>query len=266
MSNNFSECFGSKRMGFIITGGASGIGLATAHLLHSKGKAIMLWDTNQPTLEEQSKLLHAPCAVVDVTDSDAVMQAMQTASEQLGKITGVVHCAGVAHVGMFEDLTIKQHQQVIDVNLKGTVHIAHAAIPYLKQTQGSLVLIASSSSFYGPPDFATYAATKSGVVGLAQALRLELEDAGVHVGVVAPHFTETPMLEESKKSPMFEGANYTSTADDIAVAIDQMIRLRKATAIPGVMNKLNYFLATHLPEVGTTIVRAIWKQGKRKRK
>jgi len=248
-------------MGIIITGAASGIGLATAHLLHSKGGTVILWDINEAGLQKTAKLLNVNYAVVDVTNYQQICDALS----QVETVDVMIHCAGIAHVGLFEKLSIEQHQQVINVNLMGTVNIAHAAIPYLKQSKGTLILTASSSSFYGPPDFATYGATKAAVVRFAEAIRLEVESDNVHVGVIAPHFVETPMLDESKKSAMFEGANYTSTADDIALEIEKALRLKKQMTVPGIMNKLNYFLSRHLPEVGSVIVRGIWQQGKKKR-
>lgn len=252
-------------MGIIITGAASGIGLATAHLLHSKGETVMLWDINETDLKSTATLLNADYVVVDVTDYQQIVEALAESAEKMTQIDAVIHCAGIARVGLFESLPIEAHQITIAVNLTGTMHIAHACIPYLKQTQGSLVMLASSSSFYGPPDFAVYGATKGAIVRFAEAIRLELEKDKVHIGVVAPHFVQTPMLDESKKSAMFNGANYTSTADSIAQKIEQMIRLRQDVSVPGVMNKLNYFLSRHLPQFAPFIVRMIWKQGKNKR-
>jgi len=252
-------------MGVIITGAASGIGLATAHLLHSKGEKVTLWDINEADLQTTAKLLNADYCVVDVTNYEAIGVAIEKANDAMGRIDAVIHCAGIAHVGLFSELDISQHQRMVNVNLTGTLNIAHAAIPSLKNTHGTLILVASSSSFYGPPDFATYGATKAGIVRFAEAIRIELEDEGIHVAVISPHFVQTPMLDESKKSSMFEGAAYTSTAEDIALEIEKMLRMKSDVVVPGIMNKLNYFLSRHVPQVGPFIVRRIWQQGKKKR-
>lgn len=253
-------------MGIIITGAASGIGLATAHLLHSKGESVVLWDIHEADLRSTATLLHTDYAVVDVTDYEQIKEAMSQAVEKMGQLDAIIHCAGIAHVGLFTSLDIEQHQRTISVNLAGTVNVAYASIPYLKQSQGSLVMIASSSSFYGPPDFAVYGATKVAIVRFAEAIRLELERDNVHVGVIAPHFVQTPMLEESKKSAMYEGTAYTSRADDIAQVIERMIRLRQNISVPGGMNKLNYHLSRHVPQLAPYIVRMLWRYGKRKRR
>lgn len=247
-------------MRIIITGAASGIGLATAHLLHSKGENLILWDYNE-SLREQAALMNLDYAIVDVRDSNAVKAAM----EQAGSTDAVIHCAGIAHVGLFEEIPIEKQQQTVTVNLIGTLNIAHAAIPYLKQSKGSLILLASSSSYFGPPEFASYGATKAAVVRFSEAIRLEWEKYGVHVGVVSPHFVTTPMLDESRKSAMFDGSNFSNTPEEIAREIARMLETRKAFVVPNAMNKLNYFLSRHIPELGPTVVRLIWQQGKKRR-
>lgn len=248
-------------MRIIITGAASGIGLATAHLLHSKGETVILWDVNA-AVKEQAELMKVDYAVVDVSDAEAVRVVMAKA----GGIDAVIHCAGIEHVGLFEEVPIEKQQQTVIVNLIGTLNVAHAAIASLKQSKGSLILVASSSSFYGPPEFASYGATKAAIVRFAEAIRLEWEDYRVHVGVIAPHFVTSPMLTESKKSAMFDGANFSNTPDEIALEIEMMLRKRKAFVVPNAINKLNYFLSRHLPELGPMVVRMIWKQGKKRRK
>jgi short-subunit dehydrogenase len=256
---NYNEAIQIMRI--IITGAASGIGLATAHLLHSKGETLILWDYNE-SLKEQAALMKVDYAIVDVRDADAVKAAMQAA----GNIDAVIHCAGIAHVGLFEEIPIEQQQQTVIVNLIGSLNVAHAAIHPLKQSKGSLILLASSSSYFGPPEFASYGATKAAIVRFAEAIRLEWEVYGIHVGVVSPHFVTTPMLNESRKSAMFDGANFSDSPDEIAVEIERMLRTKKAFVVPNAMNKLNYFLSRHIPELGHTVVRFIWQQGKKRRK
>jgi short-subunit dehydrogenase len=247
-------------MRIIITGAASGIGLATAHLLHSKGEELILWDYSE-SIKEQAALMNLDYAIVDVRDSNVVKAAM----EQAGSIDALIHCAGIAHVGLFEEISIEKQQQTVMVNLIGTLNIAHAALHPLKQSKGSLILLASSSSYFGPPEFASYGATKAAIVRFAEAIRLEWEKYGIHVGVISPHFVTTPMLDESRKSAMFDGANFSNTPEEIAREIARMLETRKAFVVPNAMNKLNYFLSRHIPELGPTVVRLIWQQGKKRR-
>jgi short-subunit dehydrogenase len=249
-------------MRIIITGAASGIGRATAHLLHSKGESVILWDVDEAGLKELAAIIKADYALVDVRDARMVKDAMAT----VGAMDAIVHCAGIAHVGLFEDIPIEKQQQTVMVNLIGTLNVAHAAIAYLKQSKGSLIFLASSSSYFGPPEFASYGASKAAIVRFAEAIRLEWEGYGVHVGVIAPHFVNTPMLDESRKSAMFDGANFSNTPDEIAQEIAGMLRTKKAFVVPNALNKMNYFLSRHLPELGPMVVRMIWQQGKKRRK
>jgi short-subunit dehydrogenase len=248
-------------MRIIITGAASGIGLATAHLLHSKGEELILWDIRED-VKNAAELMQVDYALVDVSDAQAVKDAMVKA----GAINAVIHCAGIEHVGLFEDIAIEKHQQTVMVNFIGTLNIAHAAIAPLKQSKGSLILVASSSSFYGPPEFSSYAATKAAMVRFAESIRLEWEAYKVHVGVIAPHFVRSPMLAESKKSAMYDGAKFSNSPEEIALEIEGMLRKRKAFVVPNAINRLNYFLSRHLPELGPIVVRTIWKLGKMRRK
>lgn len=253
-------------MNILVTGAASGIGLATAHLLHSRGHTVILWDIDSEKLEPVAQLLDVQFSCVDVTNYEQVTSATQSVITNFQTIDAVIHCAGIAHVGLFDQISIEQHQQTISVNFVGTVNVAHATIPYLKTSHGSLILIASSSSFYGSPDFATYSATKAAIIRFAEAIRLELEENNVHVGVISPHFVQTPMLEESKKSAMYDGVSFATSAEDIALHIDKMLRLRRDVSVPKLMNKLNYFLARHFPELAPSIVRSIWQRGKKRRR
>lgn len=180
---------------FLVTGAASGIGLATARLLRAFGARLALWDQQAAPLASAARDLGAHVAVVDVADGPAVAQAMTDSVAALGGLDGVIHCAGILRAGAFENLPLAAHEAVVRVNLLGSLNTAHAALPHLRATHGSLVLVASVSAFSGAPEYAVYGATKAGVLNLAQALRVELRGSGVHVGVICPLFVQTPMLQ-----------------------------------------------------------------------
>jgi NADP-dependent 3-hydroxy acid dehydrogenase YdfG len=110
------------KRGFIVTGAASGIGLATAKLLKEHGARLMLWDRSAQ-LETVANELRAPFALLDVTDVQQVQTAMENASRQLETIHGVIHCAGVLRTGLFEEIGLEAHQEIIAVNLIGTLNV-----------------------------------------------------------------------------------------------------------------------------------------------
>lgn len=180
-------------LSFIITGAASGIGLATARLLQSRGAKLALWDQHADALAKVAAELHTCGIPVDVTSIQSVQAAIGQSIEYLGGLSGLIHCAGILDAGLFGEKPIDSHRRVVEVNLFGTLNVAHAALPHLRQTSGSLVMLASASAFYGTPEYAAYSAAKAGVLSFAQSLRVEYPD--VHIGVVCPLFVSSPMLD-----------------------------------------------------------------------
>lgn len=242
---------------FLITGAASGIGQATARLLHSRGASLSLWDVNEPALRKTAADLAAHCAVVDVTDETAVTKALAQACAARGPLHGVVHCAGIIHTGAFSDVSAAAHRRVIGVNLVGSLLVAHAAVPYLRQTGGSLILLSSISAFYGPPEYASYAASKAGVLNLAQTLRLELEADGVHVGVVCPAFVNTPLLR-TQQTRLFARFGVAHSADDVARAIVRGVRRRRFMIWPSANPALFHFLSKAAYPFGHLLMKSFW--------
>ncbi len=176
---------------FLVTGAAEGIGLATAQALKAEGARLTLWDVN-PAVAARAQALDAAYAIVNVTDETQVTQAMQA----IDTLDGVVHCAGIARTGLFDQVPLSEHKRVLEVNLYGTMVVAHVALPKLKQSRGTLVLMGSVSAFYGAPEYSSYAASKAAVLNFAQGLRIELEGSGVYVGVVNPHFVNTTLYQD----------------------------------------------------------------------
>src|SRR5690349_17179945 len=121
---------------FIITGAASGIGLATARLLQEAGAQLALWDSNAESLDQVGKALGAQTTVVDVTCEDQVQDAVSRAAARFGAIHGVVHAAGILRTGRFEQIPMTTHRRMVEVNLIGTLLVTHATLPALIATRG----------------------------------------------------------------------------------------------------------------------------------
>lgn len=182
---------------YLVTGGASGIGLATAVALRRRGARLAIWDVHAPPLEAACKSLKAFPAWVDVT-RHALAPAMQQVVDELGGLDGVVHCAGLASAGMFGSHPPQQDAPAVEVYLSGTVAVAHAALPFLRQVDGVLVLLAAVPALDGSSGEASYAAAKAGVLHVAQALRVELSGTGVYVGVVTPNRANPSLPDEER--------------------------------------------------------------------
>jgi short-subunit dehydrogenase len=241
-----TDTFSGK--GFIVTGAASGIGLETAKLLQKRGAKLALWDVNGAALEQSE--LDACKLTVEITQPEQVTRALSDSLSYLGGLDGVVHCAGISRVGPFEQLDIESHRRSVEVNLFGTLLLAHSVLPHLRQSRGSLVMVASVAGFFGTPEFASYSATKAGILAFAQAMRVELHGTGVHVGVVSPHFVDTPMYRSESvkarishaKTPLIE----VRPPDQIAQAIVRGIEKRQFMMYPGWRSRLIFRTTRYL--------------------
>ncbi|MEI4508720.1 SDR family oxidoreductase [Sphingopyxis sp. CCNWLW253] len=203
----------------ILTGASSGIGRATAELFVAEGARVGLLDLDGPMLSALSKKLSMPAASCDLGDRDATKQAVDRLGNALGRIDGVVHCAGVAFPARLEDTTDAQWETTIDINLNGAFRICKAALPWLKrETSATIVTVASAQGLLpNLPGASAYAASKAGLIGFTKALAAELGPA-IRANVLCPGLTRTPMAPVDTASAVV--ANYAlkriAEADEMA--------------------------------------------------
>jgi 2-hydroxycyclohexanecarboxyl-CoA dehydrogenase len=203
----------------VVTGGGSGIGQAVARRLRADGMDVATIDLN-PSDEAFS-------FTADVTDRDAVEEALAAIRAQLGPVTVLVNAAGLEKFKRFTELKFEDWQRVIDVNLNGVFHCIQAVLPdMIEAGWGRIVNISSSSTHSGQPYMSPYVAAKSAVNGLTKSLALEYGPAGITVNAVPPGFIDTPMLRKSaERGYLFIDKNIESTPvrrmgrpEDIAAA------------------------------------------------
>jgi 3-dehydrosphinganine reductase len=193
----------------VITGGASGIGLRLGELLVARGERVAVLD-RAVTPEALSRLRSAGGPggdgvvegfEVDVRDAAAVAAAVEEVAAGLGPPRLVVNSAGVQLAKAFADLTEEEFRRVVDINLLGSRNVAAAALPHLADG-GHLVLIASLAGLVPNYGYAAYCASKYGVLGLAEVLRLEGRPRGIVVSCVCPPEVETPMVVEERRTTL----------------------------------------------------------------
>ena len=187
----------------VVTGGASGMGLAIARHLAARGDRVGVLDLQgEAALRAAAELRESGAAAIgveaDVTDRRGVDLALDKVRAELGPVAIMVTSAGLDSFERFRDITIQSWERILAVNLTGTFHCLQAAVPdMLEAGWGRIVTISSSSAQSGAPRMAHYVAAKAGVIGLTRALALELARKGITVNAVTPGMIDTPMLRRA---------------------------------------------------------------------
>ncbi|WP_063059013.1 SDR family NAD(P)-dependent oxidoreductase [Nocardia sienata] len=183
----------------VVTGGASGIGLAIAQRLRSDGFHVAALDRNAAAADDSAYR-------ADVTDPDSIAEALGSVREKLGPVTVLVNAAGVDGFKRFQNIDFAEWQRVIEVNLHGVFHTIQAVLPdMIEAGWGRIVNISSSSAQSGQPFMSHYVSSKSAVNGLTKSLALELGPSGITVNAVPPGFIDTPMLRRSEERRLLGG-------------------------------------------------------------
>lgn len=185
----------------IITGAASGIGLATARVFAAEGARVVLADLD-PARTETARAATAEAGGetlalrVDVTDRASVDAMVSATLDRFGRIDCLVNNAGITKDARLAKMTEQQFDNVISVNLKGVFNCTQAVVPTMVEQQSGVILIASSVvGLYGNFGQTNYAATKAGVIGFAKTWGRELGPKGIRTVAVCPGFVATPILE-----------------------------------------------------------------------
>jgi 3-oxoacyl-[acyl-carrier protein] reductase len=190
--------FGDRRA--IVTGGASGIGLAIARRLRDSGARVVLWDRDPRALADAKSSLggDAVTRVVDVVDANAVQQAADAAAQPQGGIDVLVCSAGITGPNTTTwEYPVDAWRSVFDVNVHGLFHCNRAVVPIMQRADyGRIVNIASVAGKEGNPNAPAYSASKAAVIALTKSLGKELAKTGIRVNCVTPAAVRTAIFDQ----------------------------------------------------------------------
>lgn len=179
----------------VVTGAGSGIGEAIATLLHEEGAKVVLAGRNKEKLQNVANQLSQDSVKVvptDVTNKEEVDELMKIAQQTFGGLDIVINSAGQMLSSKITDYQVDEWDSMIDVNIKGTLYTAQAALPtMLEQSSGHLINIASISGFEVTKSSTIYSATKAAVHTITQGLEKELAKTGVKVTSISPGMVDT---------------------------------------------------------------------------
>ena len=188
----------------VVTGAASGMGLAVSERLAGLGHRVALLDRSGDDAQRAAEDLRtggaqAIAAQVDVADRAAIDDAMNKVRTELGPIEILVTSAGIDEFADFTEITVEAWDRMLAINLSGTFHCIQSAVPdMLAAKWGRIVTISSSSAQSGARRMAHYVASKGGVIGLTKALALDLAPHGITVNTIPPGAIETPMMQRAE--------------------------------------------------------------------
>jgi NAD(P)-dependent dehydrogenase (short-subunit alcohol dehydrogenase family) len=190
---------------FIVTGGASGLGAASAELLVNAGAKVMLVDMNAEAVAAQAQRLGAQSVVADISNEAAAEAAVQATLKAFGSLNGLVNCAGIVRgekiLGKNGPHALSSFAQVINVNLIGSFNMLRLAAAAIAESEanadgerGVIINTASVAAFDGQIGQAAYSASKGAIASLTLPAARELARFGIRVMTIAPGIFETPMM------------------------------------------------------------------------
>ncbi|ANI79712.1 MULTISPECIES: SDR family NAD(P)-dependent oxidoreductase [Sphingobium] len=215
----------------LVTGAASGIGLAVAKRFAAEGAKLVIGDRNAAGVEDAARGIGqgVTALALDVADEASCQAMVDRAISLHGGVDILCNIAGVLDFGRFADVDRTRWDRVISVNLTGVYQMCRAVMPQLIERRGNIVNMASAAGLVGVPYNSVYTASKHGVVGLTRALALEFSKEGVRVNAVCPGGVDTPMLHEAPpenidwqmvmRSASWLDSGAMATPDDIADAV-----------------------------------------------
>ncbi|MCI6749837.1 MAG: SDR family oxidoreductase [Megasphaera elsdenii] len=233
----------------LISGGTSGIGLATAAVLLDRGWNVAISGRHQEKGEAALAFLARPGRTFyiqgDVVSDDDCRRMVEETVRQFGGLDGLVTSAGVYEENLLENVTPDDMQRLFSINVFGTMYLCRHALPYLRHKPGSIVTVSSDAGLQGNVACSLYGATKGAVVAFTKSLALEAAPHQIRVNCVCPGDVETPLLEQQLRDhpdttkdtmkeqyPLYRLARADEVAKAIAFLLSEDSSFITAAALP----------------------------------
>ena len=254
----------------VVTGGAAGIGLATARRFASEGADVALLDRDGEAAQAAARVLvadgrRALAVACDVCDEGSCREAMAEVTRAFGGVDVLVNNAGVSHRSLFAETASSVIRRVMDVNFFGAVHCTQAALPSLLERRGAVVAVSSVAGFTPLVGRTGYAASKHALHGFFDSLRSEVEHRGVHVTLVCPSFTDTAIdrhavAGDGQPATLAKAtAGGLATPEEIAAAIVDGVHSKARRVLPTPLSRSAWWLSRLAPQTYTRAM--LSKQG-----
>jgi len=214
----------------LITGGSSGIGWAIARALKEDGFELTLASRTRDKVETAAAELGAYAVTADVADDAQCARLVDDHRDRYGRLDVLVNSAGVGIAGNVDDLSTKQIDLQLNVNLRGLVLVTAAALPLLREARGLVVNLASIAGTMGTPVLPIYGAAKAAVIQFTNTLNRGEQESGVRATAISPGFVDTPMTDWNPlpKEQMIR-------PEDCAEIVRMLLRLSPYARIPHVV-------------------------------
>ena len=221
----------------VITGGARGIGLATAETLHRLGAKVAIGDVDEAKLKESATDLGLDVyGKLDVTDPESFRSFLDDVERQLGPLDVLINNAGIMPAGKVIDEPDTVTRRILDINVYGVILGSKlAAQRMVPRRSGHVINVASLAGETPTPGLATYCASKYAVLGFTDSARIEYRDTGVHFSSVLPTFTNTELVAGTSGAKLLKNAEPEDIADAIVGLITKPARRVAVTRAAGLV-------------------------------
>ena len=214
----------------IVTGTSSGIGRSIALRLLAEGNSVV-GVSRGSNLRHKINSKDYQDATMDVSQLKSLELCLQNLSKDYPNPSSIIFCAGYGEFGNLEEFSFDQIRKLIDTNLTSQLYLARTFLPLMKKSRsGDLVFIGSESSLSGGRRGAAYVASKSGLLGVARALRQECSSSGIRVSIINLGMTRTPFYDDAAFTHGENSSNYIES-EDVATMVVTLLKMRAGTVV-----------------------------------